>query len=73
MHVLLDDDQGRLTLRRLRPWHKMLVQVPARGCGALLSAKVSALELFVVQQFGGRALRTRRPFIGYAAISRDIP
>ena len=24
MHVLLDDDQGRLRLRRLRPWHPML-------------------------------------------------
>ena len=24
MYVLLDDDQGRLTFRRLRPWHRML-------------------------------------------------
>jgi hypothetical protein len=24
MHVLLDDDLGRLTLRRLRPWHQLL-------------------------------------------------
>ncbi|MGH3189021.1 MAG: hypothetical protein ACRDPY_13640 [Streptosporangiaceae bacterium] len=24
MQVLLDDDLGRLTLRRLRPWHRML-------------------------------------------------
>jgi hypothetical protein len=24
MHVLLDDDLGRLTLRRLCPWHRML-------------------------------------------------
>lgn len=24
MHVLLDDDQGRLRLQRLRPWHSML-------------------------------------------------
>jgi hypothetical protein len=24
MHVLLDDDLGRLTLRRLWPWHRML-------------------------------------------------
>jgi hypothetical protein len=24
MHVLLGDDLGRLTLRRLRPWHRML-------------------------------------------------
>jgi hypothetical protein len=26
MDVLLDDDQDRLTLRRLRPWHKMLAR-----------------------------------------------
>jgi hypothetical protein len=26
MHVLLDDDRGRLTLRRLWPWHRVLVQ-----------------------------------------------
>ena len=25
MHVLLDDDRGRLTLRRLRPWQRVLV------------------------------------------------
>jgi len=24
MHVLLDDDRGGLTLRRLRPWHRVL-------------------------------------------------
>jgi hypothetical protein len=26
MHVLLNDDLGRLTLRRLRPWHRMLAR-----------------------------------------------
>ena len=26
MYVLLDDDQGRLTFRRLRPWHRMLAR-----------------------------------------------
>jgi hypothetical protein len=26
MHVLLDDDRGRLTLRRLWPWQRILVQ-----------------------------------------------
>ena len=26
MHVLLDDDRGRLTLRRLWPWQRVLVQ-----------------------------------------------
>jgi len=26
MHVLLDDDQGRLTIRPLRPWHRILAR-----------------------------------------------
>jgi len=28
-HVLLDDDLGRLTLRRLRPWHRMAARCRA--------------------------------------------
>jgi hypothetical protein len=26
MHVLLEDDLGRLTVRRLRPWHRLLAR-----------------------------------------------
>jgi hypothetical protein len=37
MHVLLDDDQGRLTLRRLRPWHRKL----ARFLGARLDRELA--------------------------------
>jgi len=29
MHVLLDDDLGRLTLRRVSPWHRLLARVLA--------------------------------------------
>jgi len=29
MQILLDDDLGRLTLRRLRPWHRMLARALA--------------------------------------------
>jgi hypothetical protein len=29
MHVLLEDDLGRLTLRRLRPWHRLLARCRA--------------------------------------------
>lgn len=29
MLVLLDDDQGRMTLQRLRPWHRMLARTQA--------------------------------------------
>ena len=37
MHVLLDDDLGRLTVRRLRPWHRML----ARGLAARLDRQLA--------------------------------
>src|SRR6266496_3660651 len=28
MHALLDDDLGRLTVRRLRPWHRRVARQP---------------------------------------------
>ena len=31
MHVLIDDDLGRLTLRRLWPWHRLLARCLAPG------------------------------------------
>jgi len=37
MHILLDDDQGRLTVRRLRPWHRVL----ARGRAARLDRELA--------------------------------
>jgi hypothetical protein len=37
MHVLLDDDLGRLTVRRLRPWHRMM----ARGLAARLDRQLA--------------------------------
>ncbi len=37
MHVLLDDDLGRLTVRRLRPWHRWL----ARGLAARLDHQLA--------------------------------
>ncbi len=37
MHVLLDDDLGRLTVRRLRPWHRWL----ARGLAARLDRQLA--------------------------------
>ena len=38
MQVLLDDDLGRLTLRCLRPWHRLL----ARGLAARLDRQLAA-------------------------------
>ena len=37
MHVLLDDDLGSLTLRRLRPWHRMM----ASGRAARLDGELA--------------------------------
>jgi hypothetical protein len=37
-HVLLRDDRGRLTLRRLRPWHRLL----ARCAAAMLDRELAA-------------------------------
>ena len=37
MHALLDDDLGRLTVRRLRPWHRWL----ARSLGASLDRQLA--------------------------------
>jgi hypothetical protein len=37
MHALVDDDFGRLTVRRLRPWHRML----ARGLAARLDRELA--------------------------------
>jgi hypothetical protein len=36
--VLLQDDQGRLTLGRLRPWHRVL----ARGAASRLDGELAA-------------------------------
>src|SRR6266571_4516424 len=38
MHALLDDDLGRLTVRRLRPWHRLL----ARGLATRLDRQLAA-------------------------------
>jgi hypothetical protein len=37
MHALLDDDLGQLTLRRLRPWHRLL----ARGLAPRLDRQLA--------------------------------
>ena len=40
-HVLLRDDLGRLTLRRLRPWHRMLARATAARLDRELAAGTS--------------------------------
>jgi hypothetical protein len=40
-HVLLRDDRGRLTLRRLRPWHRLLARCAAATLDRELAAGTS--------------------------------
>ena len=41
MHVLLDDDRGRLIVRRLRPWHRVLARSRAARLDRELAEGVS--------------------------------
>jgi hypothetical protein len=38
MHVLLDDDLGRLTVRRVSPWHRLLARVLAASLDRQLAS-----------------------------------
>jgi len=83
MHVLLDDDLGRLTVQRLRPWHRML----ARGLATRLdrqladgvppeaSAILAARAMFLTSVGFRRALAAslRRILAASAPPSQDEP
>lgn len=83
MHVLLDDDLGRLTVRRLRPWHRWL----ARGLAARLdrqlaegarpeaSAILAARAMFLtsVEFRRGLAASLRRILVAAAAPDTAAP
>ena len=64
MHVLLDDDLGRLTVRPLRPWHRMLARVLAArldrqladGARPETSAILAARAMFLTSAGFRRAL-----------------
>ena len=79
MHVLLDDELGRLTVRRLRPWHRWL----ARGLAAHLdrqladgarpeaSAILAARAMFLTSAGFRRALATSLRRILATSVSPD--
>ncbi len=81
MHVLLDDDLGRLTVRRLRPWHRIM----ARGLAARLdrqladgvppeaSAILAARAMFLTSVEFRRALAASLRRILAASASPDGP
>jgi hypothetical protein len=81
MHVLLDDDLGRLTVRRLQPWHRWL----ARGLAARLdrqlvegarpeaSAILAARAMFLTSAGFRRALAASLRRLLAASASPDGP
>jgi hypothetical protein len=66
MHVLLDDDLGRLTVRRVSPWHRMLARVMAvrldrqlaSGTRPEANAILAARAMFLTSARYRRALAT---------------
>ena len=71
-HVLLSDGQDRLTLRRLRPWHRMLARCAAarldRELAAGASPETSATFIRRACRCAGPGSASpRRPWPGWPA------
>ncbi len=82
MHVLLDDDLGRLTVRRLRPWHRWLARglagrldrQLAEGVQPETSAVLAARAMFLTSAGFRRALATSlRRILAVSAPSEARP
>jgi hypothetical protein len=79
MHVLLDDDRGRLTLRRLRPWHRMLARVLAARLDCKLAGGarpesntiLAARAMFLTSPAYRRALAASLRRMLVASVSAD--
>src|SRR6516162_7530154 len=69
MHVLIDDDLGRLTLRRLWPWHRLLARCLAPGLDRRLADGVRP-EADAVLAARAMILSSGRYRRGLAAASR---
>jgi hypothetical protein len=80
MHVLLDDDLGRLTVRRLRPWHRWLARglagrldrQLAEGAQPEASALLAARAVFLTSAGFRRALATSLRRILAASAPSDV-
>jgi len=64
MHVLLDDELGRLTVRRLRPWHRWL----ARGLAVRLDRQLAD----GVRPEASAILAARAMFLTSVEFRRDL-
>jgi hypothetical protein len=81
MHVLLDDDLGRLTVRRLRPWHRWLARGLAErldrqladGARPEASAILAARAMFLTSAGFRRVLAASLRRILTASTSPDGP
>jgi hypothetical protein len=79
MQVLLDDDRGRLTLRPLRPWHRMLARALAGrldrrladGAQPESNAVLAARAMFLTSTAYRRALATALRRLLAASVSAD--
>ena len=81
MHALLDDDLGHLTLRRLRPWHRLLARglAPrldrqlADGARPEASAILAARAMFLTsaRYRRGLAASLRRMLVAAAPVAPD--
>ena len=61
-HVLLRDDLGRLTLRRLRPWHRLLARCAAfrLDCELAAGARPETSALLAARAMQLTSVRSRR-------------
>ena len=81
MHVLLDDDRGRLTVRRLRPWHHWLARALAArldrqladGAQPEASAMLAARAVFLTSDGFRRGLAASLRRILAAAAAAAAP
>ena len=85
MYVLLDDDQGRLTFRRLRPWHRMLARSRAvrldreladgasPEASAALAARATRLTSMEFRRGLAASLQRILAATGQPAVPRPLP
>ena len=80
MHVLIDDDLGRLTLRRLWPWHRLLArclapsldQQLADGVRPEVNAVLAARAMLLTSMAYRRALAASLRRMIAASVSPDM-
>jgi len=73
MHVLLDDDRGRLTVQRLRPWHRELASGASPEASAALAARATRLTSMEFRRGLAASLQRILAATGQPAVPRPLP